>query len=100
MYVCVYIYIYLYIYTHIYLEARGININDIEVFFSILQSAGGEEQDQLDVSTLVNACLRMKVESLIQCICVCVCVYICISLSLSIYIYIYTCCCILHYSIY
>merc|ERR1712061_118190 len=42
-----------------YLQVRGIDIKNTEMFFLMLRALGGEAMD-VDIHTMVNACLRMK----------------------------------------
>ena len=42
------------------LEARGVSINDIEVFFKILMSVNSEASDEVNINDLINGCLSMK----------------------------------------
>ena len=41
-----------------YLEVRGININDVDVFYKMMLSIS--DSDEVDLNTFVNACLRLK----------------------------------------
>merc|ERR1711920_1215711 len=41
-----------------YLQVRGIDIKNAEVFYNMLRTVSGD--DEVDVKTLVSACLRMK----------------------------------------
>merc|ERR1712018_12524 len=42
-----------------YLNVRGIDVKNAELFFNMLRSIAGDS-DEVDIKTVVNACLRLK----------------------------------------
>merc|ERR1719482_1873484 len=42
-----------------YFDVKGINVKDAQMFFNLMCAAGGSENQEVDLESFVNGCMRL-----------------------------------------